>query len=312
MTSQVKRKLNQYFRERLGAFPYRRGWMKADCPNCGKHQKWGVNLSTNRTNCFVCEYRLSPIEVVADIENLINSNEVYKFLNVFDGVDFYEEKVEAFELNENATLPESYQNIIRGDSRFAKAARGYVKKRGFDLKKVSMAGWGYCTKGKFMGYLIMPFYRNGQLIYFNARRYMLDGPRFNNPEIEEFGLGKSMLMYNSDSLLLHDRVWVVEGLMNAMTIGENAVSTGGKKFSSYQLNLLIKSQCEKIIIGFDNDGLEDAITLALKLVNYKKVKIIQFKDDRDINDLGFKKVAIMAAKERYLSYNDLIKIKNSI
>ena len=100
--------------------------------------------------------------------------------------------------------------------------------------------------------------------------------------------------------------------MNAETIGENALSTGGKKFSNYQVNLILKSPVKRVIIGFDNDGLDDAIKIALKLQPFKKVKIVKFKDDRDINDLGRNKTIRLSNRERYLSYSDLIKLKNSL
>lgn len=312
MTSKIKIKLHQYFTQRLGMFVYRRGWLKGDCPECGKDKKYGVNIALNRTNCFSCGYKKSPIDVIADVENLVTRNEVYSLLGTFEGLEYYEEELKPYELKENVSLPDSYHNIKRGKSIMGKAARAYVKKRGFDIDKVSKSGWGYCTKGKYMGYLIMPFYQGGKLVYFNARKYLFDGPKFNNPEVEDFGIGKSMLMYNVDSLYLYDRVWVVEGLMNAETIGENALSTGGKKFSNYQVNLILKSPVKRVIIGFDNDGLDDAIKIALKLQPFKKVKIVKFKDDRDINDLGRNKTIRLSNRERYLSYNDLIKLKNSL
>ena len=293
-------------------FVYRRGWLKGDCPECGKDKKYGVNIALNRTNCFSCGYKKSPIDVIADVENLVTRNEVYSLLGTFEGLEYYEEELKPYELKENVSLPDSYHNIKRGKSIMGKAARAYVKKRGFDIEKVSKSGWGYCIKGKYMGYLIMPFYQGGKLVYFNARKYLFDGPKFNNPEVEDFGIGKSMLMYNVDSLYLYDRVWVVEGLMNAETIGENALSTGGKKFSNYQVNLILKSPVKRVIIGFDNDGLDDAIKIALKLQPFKKVKIVKFKDDRDINDLGRNKTIRLSNRERYLSYNDLIKLKNSL
>ena len=308
----IKRKLYQYFTQRLGMFVYRRGWLEGDCPECGKSNKYGVNIQLNRTNCFSCGYNEKPLDSIAHVENLLTTNEVMNFLGGFEGIEFHEEQVELYELKQNTTLPPGYKNILRGDNRLGKAARNYVKNRGFDLKQVSKAGWGYCNTGKYLGYIIMPFYQGGRLVYFNARKYLLDGPKFNNPEVEDFGLGKSMLMYNVDSLFIYDKVWVVEGLMNAATIGEQAVSTGGKKFSNYQVNLLIKSPVKKVVIGFDNDGLDDAIKLAIKLQPFKKIKIVKFKDNRDINDLGRKHVIIMASKEKYLSYTDLIKLKNNL
>ena len=38
-------------------FVYRRGWLKGDCPECGKDKKYGVNIALNRTNCFSCGYK---------------------------------------------------------------------------------------------------------------------------------------------------------------------------------------------------------------------------------------------------------------
>jgi DNA primase len=306
----LKRKLYQYYTQRLGLEKYRKGWLKGDCPECGK-RKWGVNLHLMRTNCFSCGYNNNPIDAIADSENLVERNEVYVLLKSFEGLDFYEEKVELYQQKTDVSLPEGYRNIKRGDSRIARAARSYVKKRGFDIEELSRAGFGYCTEGKYFGYLIMPFYRAGKLVYFNARKFMGTGTRFNNPLIEDFGIGKSMLMYNIDCLNLYDRVFITEGLMNARTIGENATAMGGKKVSNYQVNLLIKAPVRKYIIGFDKDGYEDAIKLALKLQPYKKVKIMPFEDERDINDLGRKKSLLIANRQKYLSYNDIIKLKNA-
>lgn len=310
--TKIKNKLYQYFTQRWGAQPYRRGWLKGDCPDCGRDKKWGVNISTNRTNCFSCGYNEKPLETVAHIENLLTTNEVLNFLGTFEGLEFREEILKPFEINPNATLPEGYTNIIRGKSRLAKSARNYIKQRGFDIKEVSRAGWGYCTEGHYMGYIIMPFYKQGKLVYFNARRYMFDGPKFDNPSVEDFGIGKSMLIYNEDCLELFKTVWITEGLMNARTIGDNAVSTGGKKYSNYQLNVFLKSQTEKFIIAFDNDGYDDAIRLALQLAPFKKVKVIYFPDERDINDLGKNYTRLLAYRSKYLNYQQLLNLKNSL
>ena len=306
----LKRKLYEYFTRRLGLYNYRKGWLKGECPECGE-EKWGVNLTLMRTNCFKCGYNENPLDAILNVENLVERNQVYVLLKTFEGLDFYEEAVEVHQKKESVILPEGYKNIKRGDSLIARSARNYVKKRGFDINELSRAGFGYCTTGKYMGYLIMPFYYKGRLMYFNARRFMGNGPRFNNPLIEDFGLGKSMLMYNIDALGLYDRVFITEGLMNARTIGNNAIALGGKKFSNYQLNVLIKAPVTKYIIGFDKDGLSDAIKLALKLLPYKKVKIMLFKDERDINDLGKKKSLKIANKNPYLNFNQLIMLKHA-
>lgn len=312
LNSDTKRRLYQWAKQRLGAYSYRRGWTKSDCPACGKH-KYGINLSQNRTNCFSCGYKPIPLELIVEVESLVNFTDAKNLLNTFDeSLEYKEEKVEAFELKEHTDLPPGYRNIRRGNNRIAKMARKYVKSRGFEVDKVARFGWGYCTEGKYLNYLIMPYYYKGSLIYYNARLFFGDGPKFNNPLVEDFGLGKNMIIYNRDSLTLYKTIFAFESVMNCATLGDNTVGLGGKKISGYQKNVLIKSPCERIIIGLDDDAIEDSINLALALVDHKKIKILQFPEGKDVNDLGRKKTLMLAHRSRYLSYSDLIKMKSSI
>lgn len=312
LTKNIKRKLYEYLRKKLGMYDYRKGWLKGDCPYCGEH-KFGVNLAINRTNCFKCGNHPQPLDVVMEIEGLFTRNETIIALNAFDGMDFYEEAVEIHQQKTDVVLPDGYKNIKRGKSVLGKTVRKYVKRRGFDIDELAKAGWGYVDKpGKYFGYLIMPFYKQGRIVYFNARLFIGSGPKFNNPLIEDFGLGKSMLIYNIDALTLYNRIFVVESVMNARTLGDSAIGMGGKKLSNYQLNIIIKSPCKKVVIGLDDDAIEDAIIFALKLVPFKKVKIMQFPEGKDINDLGKDKSMAIVHKAKYLSYNELLQLKFAV
>lgn len=304
----VNQKINHYLRNKLGMYEYRRGWLKGDCPYCGAH-KFGVNLNLNRSNCFKCGSHPPPLYLVMDLENITTKAEALVVLGTYEGLEYREEIIKPFELKSKIELPEGFTNLMLGDSQLAKAARNYVKKRGFDIFKMAASGWGYGTKGKYMGYLIMPFYLNGRLVYFNARRFFGYGPKFNNPLVEDFGMGKNMLTYNADALYLYKTIWGVESIMNAETIGDNAIAFGGKKISNYQINDILRSPCEKFIIGLDPDAIEDAIKLALRLYGYKKVKLVIPPTGKDINDIGRKKAITISHKNKYLSYQELISLK---
>lgn len=313
----VKSRLDSYMKQRLGMYEYRRGWLKGDCPSCGKH-KFGVNISINVTNCFRCGYNDKPLYVVLNYESLDTIGEVFNLLKEFDGDGRYykvnrkaNKTTPLFkeETNTKGILPEGYNNIMTGDSILANSARNYLTKRGFNIKKLGMAGWGYCTKGEFMGYIIIPYHYQGRLIYFTARRLVGDGPKFKNPKIENIQFGKSMLIYNIDALKLYKKVWITESITNAETIGDNAIAIGGKDISNYQLNEIIKSPTEKIIIGLDPDAKTQSIELAKKLIEHKKVKIMKYEDEiRDINELGKKKVFNLISKQRYQNYNSLLQL----
>jgi DNA primase len=246
-----------------------------------------------------------------DMEGFTEYHELISFLNngQFDELQFKEEKIELAE-SKPIYLPEGFRNISLGDSQLAKSIRGYVKKRGFSVDQFSRYGIGYGTMGETYGYLIIPFYYHGQLKYYNARNVIGKGPRYNNPDKDITGLGKQFIIFNHDALEMYRSVFVCEGALNALTMGDRGIATMGKAISKYQVNELLKSQCERYIILLDFDARDYAINLALKLVAYKKVKVVLFKDNRDVNDLGKKAVLKMVYKTRYQSYQDLIKLRN--
>ena len=314
ITSKFKSQLYTYFTKRLGAFNYKHGWLRVPvCPYCGRQEKLGINLSLYRTNCFRCGEHPSPAQLVMDIENLDTWSELTALLNNgdYNELEFHEEKIELPERKE-VNLPEGFQNIKFGNSQLAKSIRGYMIKRGFDIDKLSKLGIGYCNEGNLFGYLIIPFYYKSELRYYNARNVLGSGPRYNNPNKDNTGLGKEFLIYNFDALFMYRTVYLCEGALNALTMGEQGIATMGKAVSAYQVNQIIKSPVEHIIILLDPDAKLYAINLALKLVNYKKIKVVFLPDGKDVNDLGRNKTLSYVWSTRYQDYQDLVAIRNSL
>ena len=314
ITNHFKSKLYTYFVKRLGAYPYRHGWLKVPvCPYCGREKKMGINLSLFRCNCFRCNAHPSPTQLIMDVEHLDTYSELLKFLDQgdFNELTFKEEK---YELQESRPvyLPEGFVNIASGSSQLSKSVQNYVRNRGFKISDLSRMGVGYVTSGPLFGYLIIPFTYHGKLVYYNARRVMGNGPRYNNPTKDITGLGKEFIIFNRDALEMYRTIYICEGAINAMTMGPQGIATMGKAISQYQLNEMIKSPAERFIILLDNDAAHYAINLGLKLVNFKKVKVILFKDSRDVNDLGKAKVMRLVYETRYQTYQDLIQLRNSL
>lgn len=309
----IKGRLHKYFQIKLGAFDYRHGWMKSTCPYCGRELKFGINLGLNRCNCFVCGIHPSTIDLVMYLEHIETYTEVLRFLDQekFSGYVFKEEVIE-LKSHKSVYLPEGFKLLNQGNSVLAKSARAYVKKRGFNPDELSKMGWGYGTKDRYFGYLIIPFHEKGKLIYFNARLFLGNGPRYNNPDTTDSGLGKSFIIYNKDALDMYRSIFVCEGAINAQTMGPRGIATGGKAISRYQVNEILKSSVERVIILLDPDAKLNAIDLALKLVMYKKVKVVFLPDGKDTNDLGRDRVLKLVYREHYQSINELLYIKQSI
>jgi len=306
---ETKGKLYAYFTKRLGLRPYTRGWLKGDCPDCSRIDKFGVNISMNRTNCFVCGYHPIPIDLVIELEGLEVRAEAMKFLKIYEGAEYLEPVVKRIE-RVDLSFPEGFKNLRLGDSFLAKQARKYVEGRGFDPIEKAYQGWGYGTKGDYLGYIIIPFYMGGTLIYYNARKFMGTGPKYINPTIEEFGIGKSLLLYNIDALAIYSHIYMVEGVFNADTLGDNAIATGGKKISKYQISMMIKSKAIKYTLLLDPDAMEDSVKLAMSLSYHKKVRVVALPDDNDVNDLGKKKTLKIVRKVGWMNYHELLKLKD--
>lgn len=314
-----------YFKQRYGMREYRRGWLKGTCPFCGKVDKFGVSIARNRSNCFVCGGHGSLMNTLLSLEGLDTYPEGVQYLSSLSSIEEYsipispKDRSEFKEIKETL-LPEGFRLLNQGDSQVAKTFRRYVKKRGFDIDIVSSKGWGYTSGNeKYLGYLIIPYFIDHKIVYFNARLVFGDGPRYMNPDMkEESSIGKSLLYYNADALKLYDSIFVTEGAINAETMGDRAISSGGKYLSNHQVNDIIKSEVERVTLLLDPDALKQSIELALKLVQHKSVRIVMLphifvKGEikyLDCNDLGREKVMDLVRETKYMSYQDIITLKN--
>lgn len=319
-----KKLVGSYFLS-LGYSYYKNGWLKSTtfaCPFCGR-EKLGVNPGSNFYHCFRCDSKGQLTDLIMEIENIYTYNELLKFLDGFKGGLYYstyngqikERDKKEERTQENKILPDNFLLINQGTSELAKALRRYVKKRGFDIDKLSRKGWGYVTTGKYLGYLIMPYTKNHRVVYFNARNVMAPhGPRYLNPDNEDMENTKSTLLYNEEALDMYKSVYLCEGIINAETISDNrGICTAGKHLSKYQINLLIKKPVERIIICLDPDAMDKAFEIASMLIEHKLVKVLSFPDGKDINDIGRKEALRIAYSTSYLrSYNDILKYKHRI
>jgi len=310
MQNNVKNALYNYFISKMGMTPYRRGWLKGNCPECGAEFKYGVNIGNNHTNCFKCGYNEKPIDVVMNVEKIHTLRDLLKILNDSDtDFKYVEPRLEPLE-EKPVSYPAGFNLITDGGGLKANMARKYMSNRGFDLKELMYKGVGYCSSGKLDGYIILPFMEGGKLVYYHTRKFFGNGPKYNNPPLDEFGIGKNHLIYNIEALFIHNRVMLFEGVLNAETIGDKAIATGGKHLSSWQKSQIINSPAEMIDICLDDDAYDKAILLALELVHFKKVKVVLFPKGKDANDLGRINTLRLTHKFRYLNYSQLIKLKN--
>jgi hypothetical protein len=310
----IRGKLFKYFQGRLSLKKSTKGWWRCNCIYCGGNYTFGINLESYRVHCFKCTHQSNPIVLLMDIEGFDTMSQAWEFLNIQQEYDAYdrmvtkEEKIETIPIE----LPKSFTILMQGDNLMAKAARHYMRKRNFNIKRLSLQGVGYCTEGEYSGYIVFPYYRKGKLVYFQGRRYMGAGPKMKNPMEEIYGVGKSSLIYNEDALFIYNKVYALESITNALTLGDNTIGLSGKSISATQMTKILQSPCENIVIILDPDAMSEAYKMAMQMVSYKNLKVIRLPDNKDVNDIGRKATLEIVKNNGYLKYMDLLRLKNSL
>jgi len=309
----IKSKLYGYFKQRLTTKKSTKGYERTNCIYCGGDYTFGINVSMGKAHCFKCGERPSLFKLVMDIEGFETYQELRAFLNVQQEYEAFDRIQEVKSLKDvtEIDLPENFNLINYASNKIGKMAQSYLKKRGFEIDNLTLRGVGYCDDGEYMGYIVFPFYSRGKLIYFQGRRFLeLAGPKMKNPNEEELGIGKTKIIYNEEALYLYNKVWVVESITNSLTLGDTSTATLGKSVSPYQISKIISSPCQKVIIGLDRDAIDKACYLGMQLVHYKKVKIIVPPTDEDINDMGKAQTRRLEKGSPYLTYIDILRLKN--
>lgn len=316
VTQSIKSKLYRYFKYRLNLKKSTQGFLRGDCPYCGGKFTFGVNPEKMKVKCFKdCGIPYSPLNLIMYLENFETFTELRAFLNIQQEYEAYDALIKGVTKKidyKPIELPKGYLPISMGQGIMAEAARKAMLKRGFSIKKLNQAGVGYCLEGNYMGYIIFPFYSMGKLEFFQGRKFAAYGPKMQNPKEEEYGIGKTSLIYNKDALFMYDRVYVVESITNALTLGDSSVALLGKTISTYQLSLLIKCPAQEIVLILDPDALKEAISLAMQLTQYKRIKLVYWEGDKDVNNLGRKETLSRVKQFGFGGYNDFLKLKNQL
>jgi len=306
----IQNRLYGYITLKLKAYEYRRGWFKLDCPFCLGKGKMGIHLKNNVVHCFKCGYVKPVIPFLLELEQINTYKELKVILNDFNNSSYSFPKQPLF-VKKPVKLPEHFKLIIFGKTRYGIMARNYLKNRGLNILDLARKGVGYCTEGRYKGYIIFPDYGpDGNLRYFQTRKFFGNGPKFNNPKLEDFGVGKSTLIYNEQALNIYNEVNIVESVINGLTLGDNTVSLYGKAASKLQIYRLLSSPVIQFNIILDPDAIKEAILLGLTLITKKFIKLIVLPENKDVNDIGKKATMELIEKTDLISYNQLLKLKH--
>ncbi len=273
------------------------GWWTSDCPFCGKRGKLAFHFAWSYSKCWSCNWRDSIADFVMESEALTYTQAHHTIMEA-DGAGIDPDMfvmARSMDVAE-VDLPAGYTPLIEGRGKtVGKRAIAYLEGRGFDIEKLDAQGFGYVGthagdgQDDYFGYIIMPIQQDGRLRYFIGRDFVDGFPKYKNPQREVCGTGKDQVIFNADAFNIHRNVYVMEGIFDALTLGRKAAATLGWSWSAEQLGWMIGSACESITIVADKGFYPMAVKNAVKLIDHKEVRVVNFDHQeygKDVNDIG--------------------------
>ena len=185
-----------------------RDGFRAQCPKCehdGMTFSWKQNESDQ--GGIGCCFAVIGDQPCAWHPN--NGGVTYRRLLAFfnaSGTDQAPPTVVQQSAESDVKLPDEFKLIEDCEEGLRRTLLAYLASRGFDRRIVYKARTGYCNDGRFWGYLICPVFEDGEVMWWQGRRFKNRTPKFYNPASSK----KSELLYRISNARKPGRIVVVE------------------------------------------------------------------------------------------------------
>lgn len=273
--------------------------------------KLSVNTSTGLWRCFVSK----------------RAGNFYQLVSLLEGIDPRQAEVKctlaSFSYSNCpkptiiSKLESSLEDYLSSEKLVpcvnSKVARNYLESRGL-LGRARKENWQISKRGKYAGRIIIPYYKEDTLIFFQARSTGSEFPKYLTPPSDVF-IKSSSVLYPFD--WEEEYVVVVEGPLDAISLQEmgiNATAIQGSYCSTVQLQQL-KDFGGKIIMSFDDDeagveGMNKMDSLRKKLCMDPLYTLSTPKPFHDWNDVLASKKANSESRTDLCMVSELDRVKN--
>lgn len=237
--------------------------MRFCCKQCGDTEfKLYVNLKKGVYNCFKCGFRghikvdkgFIPIEP--------------RLMPVEPPVELEPDSDSRFELGTESIIQRM-------------GFQYWTKKRGFTLEDASHYG---ILVNADRASISIPVHDEYGVFMFYQERLMtpIGKKKYHFPH----GANVSKILFGMHRAWNRDVICLVEGVMDAMAIGDAGVCIFGKELHPFQLEILRKSSVKKILIWLDPDARKDSFKAMNRLLPYFDVEQVVCDDAtlKDAND----------------------------
>ena len=274
----VTRTLVEYLDHRLGQHSGNGPEYRWFCPACIDRQgsesnkpKLNINTTLGIGHCYRCGYKFRQFEALFRMLNngplkIEEARLIRKEVKLVSNVaeDAVRETLRPQRVStpklQRVPLPSDMLVLARETANpLARRAVRYLTNRGITPQQIDQHQIGFCTSGRYAGYLVFPVWQEGTQVYFTTRfaGTATDGRKSNNPPKAEGFHGKSTCLLNYDAVVGKKLIAVVEGPFDMMAWGDRAVALMGKDVSDAQIALLdrlCRSGTQEVVVSLDSDA----------------------------------------------------------
>lgn len=280
------------------------------CPNCLLQNKidkklW-INLSTGLFLCYRCGLKGNQISLVSrllkvswkEALKIVRGDEAdidflrLSLTNEEEGVCFEDPKIKPIE------LPYGFVPISESKT----AASDYLLERGIPLEYAIERGWGYASIGFCENRIIVPFFINYDVCFWQAR-WIGTPPLGIQKVLNPKGISARSILYNYDVAKKFEKGVLVEGFVDAVKVGDHAMAINGKQVHCDQISLLKESDLKKITLLLDRDVEPKILKYNYELLSvHFETKVAILPDTRDPGSYPYKSSKLQSIIEAAKAY----------
>lgn len=214
------------------------------CPECGHKEaflyKTGSSITCNRRD--KCGYRISVFDYLKNNNKLKNSDLISQ---ITLKTPYIEEK----KIEKQLILPGRVKLLRNASGAVCDKFKRYLLKRKVNKNFINELGYVYGSEDKFDNSIFIPFYENGELVYYICRKTSGD-IRYLNSDVSA-----TDKVFNLDNIKEGENVFVFEGVFDAMSINEKEVPTAmlTNNFSKQKMEKIIEKLPKNVIFVPDID-----------------------------------------------------------
>ena len=241
------------------------------CPFCKHHKpKLSVNFQKNAYKCWVCDTRGRSLwRLIRTFGDSSQKNDwVTHVAGKIDLADhdlshIFQKKQE--EPPQRIDLPAEFVSLCNKNIPLqSRNALVYLRSRGISKEDIIRWKMGYCSQGDYKSRIVIPsFDSEGYVNYFIARNFTKYGMRYLNPDV-----GRDII-FNELNIDWYDDIVLVEGVFDAIRIGQNAIPVLGSTLreDSHLFQKLVMNDC-KVYTAFDSDAKNKELRVIKALLRY--------------------------------------------